>query len=258
MLDKIPIIRITGRARGDDEDAVAVEFNLTIVLNGQELVTLLCSPEKLEFLAAGFLCSEGLITTKEDIRDIALDKEKGFIAVTTREPGKFAGNILSRRLIGSSGGKGVIQNIDRRQGARNNSRITISSYEVVTLIGDFIQRSDVYKSTGGVHSAALCTSQKIILFSDDIGRHNAIDKIFGECLLMDIPVDDRMLLTSGRVSSEIVLKVAKRNIPILISKSAPTKMGVELAHNLGITLIGFVRGITMNIYSHPWRMSHED
>jgi len=204
------------------------------------------------------LCSEGLITTKEDIRDIALDKEKGFIAVTTREPGKFAGNILSRRLIGSSGGKGVIQNIDRRQGARNNSRITISSYEVVTLIGDFIQRSDVYKSTGGVHSAALCTSQKIILFSDDIGRHNAIDKIFGECLLMDIPVDDRMLLTSGRVSSEIVLKVAKRNIPILISKSAPTKMGVELAHNLGITLIGFVRGITMNIYSHPWRMSHED
>jgi len=258
MLDKIPIIRITGRARGDDEDAVAVEFNLTIVLNGRELVTLLCSPEKLEFLAAGFLCSEGLITTKEDIRDIALDKEKGFIAVTTREPGKFAGNILSRRLIGSSGGKGVIQNIDRRQGARNNSRITISSYEVVTLIGDFIQRSDVYKSTGGVHSAALCTSQKIILFSDDIGRHNAIDKIFGECLLMDIPVDDRMLLTSGRVSSEIVLKVAKRNIPILISKSAPTKMGVELAHNLGITLIGFVRGITMNIYSHPWRMSHED
>jgi len=258
MLDKIPIIRITGRARGDDEDAVAVEFNLTIVLNGQELVTLLCSPEKLEFLAAGFLCSEGLITTKEDIRDIALDKEKGFIAVTTREPGKFAGNILSRRLIGSSGGKGVIQNIDRRQGARNNSRITISSYEVVTLIGDFIQRSDVYKSTGGVHSAALCTSQKIILFTDDIGRHNAIDKIFGECLLMDIPVDDRILLTSGRVSSEIVLKAAKRNIPILISKSAPTKIGVELAHNLGITLIGFARGITMNVYSHPWRMSHED
>jgi len=258
MLDTIPIIRITGRERVDDEDAVAVEFNLSIVLNGQELVTLLCSPEKFEFLAAGFLCSEGLITTKENIRDIALDKEKGVIAITTKEAGKFAGNILSRRLIGSSGGKGAIQNRDLQQGARNNSRITVSSYEVIALMGDFLQRSDVYKATGGVHSAALCTSQKIILFSEDIGRHNAIDKILGECLLMDIPIEERILLTSGRVSSEIVLKVAKRNIPILISKSSPTNIGVKLAHNLGITLIGFVRGKKMNVYSHPWRMSHED
>lgn len=257
MLDKIPIIRITGRARVDDEDAVVTEFNLTIVLNGRELVTLLCSPEKLEFLAAGFLCSQGLITAKEEIRDIALDKDKGVIAVTTRKPVKFPGDILSRRLIGSSGEKGVFAPIDPRQGAINNSRITVSSQEVIALMGDFIQRSEVYRATGGVHSAALCTSQRIILFSDDIGRHNAIDKIFGECLLMDIPVDDRMLLTSGRVSSEIVLKAAKRNIPILISKAAPTKIGVDLAHNLGITLICFVRGINMNIYSHPWRVSHE-
>ncbi len=258
MLDTIPIIRITGIERIDDEDAVAVEFNLSIVLNGQELVTLLCSPEKFEFLAAGFLCSEGLIKTKEDMRDIALDTEKGVIAITTKEAGKFAGNILSRRLIGSSGGKGTIQNRDLQQRVRNNSRTTVSSYEVIALMGDFIQRSEVYKATGAVHSAALCTSQKIIVFSDDIGRHNAIDKVFGECLLMDIPVEDRILLTSGRVSSEILLKVAKRDIPILISKSAPTKMGVELAHNLGITLIGFARGITMNVYSHPWRISPED
>lgn len=258
MLDIIPIIRITGRERIDDEDAVAVEFNLSIVLNGQELVTLLCSPEKFEFLAAGFLCSEGLITTKEDMKDIALDTEKGVIAITTKETGKFAGTIVSRRLIGSSGGKGTIQKRDPQQRVRNNSRITVSSYEVIALMGDFIQRSEVYKATGAVHSAALSSTQKIILFSDDIGRHNAIDKVFGECLLMDIPVDDRILLTSGRVSSEILLKVAKRDIPILISKSAPTKMGVELAHNLGITLIGFARGTTMNVYSHPWRMSHED
>jgi FdhD protein len=257
MLDTIPIIRITNKTRAADEDAVVVEYNLTIVLNGRELVTLLCSPEKLEFLAAGFLCSEGLIAAKEEIRDIALDKGKGVIAVTTTEPGKSAGDIRSRRLIGSSGGKGVVQIKDLRQGVRNNSPITISSQEVAALTGDFIQRSDVYRATGGVHSAALCTSQEIILFSDDIGRHNAIDKIFGECLLADIPVDDRMLLTSGRVSSEIVLKAAKRNIPVLISKSGPTKIGVELARNLGITLIGFARGLSMNIYSHPWRMSDE-
>lgn len=258
MLDKIPIFRLTESTRGDDEDAVAVEFNLSIVLNGQELVTLLCSPEKLEFLAVGFLCSEGLITTKEDIRDMALDKEKGMIAITTRAPGQSAGNILSGRLIGSSGGKGVSRNRDLQHGVRNNYPMTLSFHEVFTLMGDFIQGSDVYKATGGVHSAALCTSRKIILFSDDIGRHNAIDKIFGECLLMDIPIENRILVTSGRVSSEIVLKVAKRNIPILISKSAPTNVGVTLADDLGITLIGFVRGKKMNVYSHAWRMSNED
>ena len=258
MLEKIPVFRVTETTRGDDEDAVVIEFNLTIVLNGRELVTLICSPEKLEFLAAGFLCSQGLIKTKEDIKDIALDKEKGLIAVTTREPGQFGGDLLLRRLIGSSGEKGVVRSNDLPQGVRNNSRITISSREVFTLMADFIQHSDVYKATGGVHSAALCTTRTIILFSDDIGRHNAIDKIFGECLLMDIPIDDRILLTSGRVSSEIILKVAKRNIPILISKSAPTRIAVELADNLGMTLIGFVRGKKMNVYSHIWRMSNGD
>ena len=256
MLDKIPILRVTEKMRNDDEDAVVVESNLSIVLNNQELVTLLCSPEKLEFLAVGFLCSEGLITTKEDIRDIVLDEKKVVVAVTTREPRKFAGNILSRRLIGSSGGKGVSQNTELQQGVRKNSRIVLSCHEVFTLVDNFIGRSDIYKSTGGVHSAALCTTQKIILFSEDIGRHNAIDKIFGECLLVDIPIEKRMLLTTGRVSSEIVLKVAKRNIPILISKSAPTTVGVKLAHDLGITLIGFVRGNKLNVYSHAWRMSN--
>ena len=256
MLDKVPILRVTEKIRNDDEDAVAVEFNLTIVLDGQELVTLLCSPEKLESLAVGFLCSESLITEKGEIRDITLDERKGLIAVTTSEPGKFAGNILSRRLIASSGGKGASPNTDHQQGARKNSRIVLSFHGAFTLIDDFTQRSDVYQATGGVHSAALCTANTIILFCDDIGRHNAIDKIFGECLLMDIPLEERILLTTGRVSSEIVLKVAKRNIPILISKSAPTDAGVKLAHDLGITLIGFVRKNKLNVYSHAWRMSN--
>ncbi|MFC1952414.1 formate dehydrogenase accessory sulfurtransferase FdhD [Chloroflexota bacterium] len=94
----------------------------------------------------------------------------------------------------------------------------------------------------------------ILVFSEDIGRHNAIDKIFGECILRDIPTNDHMIVTSGRISSEIVLKVAKSNIPILISKSAPTSLGVRLADELGITLIGFVRGRRMNIYANRWRV----
>jgi FdhD protein len=130
----------------------------------------------------------------------------------------------------------------------------VPAQDVFTLVGKFQHRSHVFRTTGGVHSAALCDTKSILLFSEDIGRHNAIDRIFGECLLRNIPTDDRIIITSGRISSEILLKVARRNITIIISKSAPTDLGVRLADDLGITLLGFVRGKRMNAYSNDWRI----
>jgi len=105
-----------------------------------------------------------------------------------------------------------------------------------------------------VHAAALCSTKGILAFSEDIGRHNAIDKVFGECLLTDILMDDCMIITSGRVPSEILLKVARGKIPIIISMAAPTSLGVRLADDFGITLIGFVRGKRMNVYTNRWRV----
>jgi len=101
---------------------------------------------------------------------------------------------------------------------------------------------------------ALCEKNEILAFKEDISRNNAIDKLFGECILNDISTAQRMLVTSCRISSEILLKVAKRNIPILISKSAPTDLAVRLASEVGITLIGFVRGKRMNVYANEWRV----
>jgi FdhD protein len=135
------------------------------------------------------------------------------------------------------------------------SQTKISALEVFELVMEFQHRSQIFRTTGGVHSAALCDTKSILVFSEDIGRHNAIDKIFGECILKDIPTDDRIIVTSGRVSSEILLKAVKRNIPLLISKSAPTDLGVKLANDLGVTLIGFVRGKRMNVYSNDWRVA---
>jgi FdhD protein len=134
------------------------------------------------------------------------------------------------------------------------SKTKISALEVFELVKEFQHRSQLFKATGGVHSAALCNAKSILIFSEDIGRHNAIDKIFGECILKDIPTGNRILVTSGRVSSEILLKAAKRDIPLLISKSAPTDLGVKLANDLGVTLIGFVRGKRMNVYANDWRV----
>jgi FdhD protein len=119
----------------------------------------------------------------------------------------------------------------------------------------FQHRSDTFRSTGGVHSAALCDKKNLNIFCEDIGRHNAIDKIFGRCLWEGISTTNQFILTSGRVSSEIVIKMARSNIPVLASKSAPTGTAIRLAETLGITLIGFVRGTRMNVYSNHQRIT---
>jgi len=255
-VEGFPIQRVTREGKQDSEDVVTIELPLTIIVNNKELATLLCSPTDLKYLAIGFLASEGLIKDKAEIKKIIVDEKRGVARVETVEDKEFAPDVF-KRLITSGCGRGVSFHsaADVQGQSKVESQTTISNVEVFTLVREFQHRSQVFKTTGGVHSAALCDTKNILVFNEDIGRHNAIDKIFGECMLTDIPTDDRIIITSGRVSSEILLKVAKRNIPILISKSAPTNLGVRLAHDLGVTLIGFVRGERMNVYASGWRVT---
>jgi len=255
-IEKFSIVRISEEGENDTEDVIARECSLTIILNNQELATILCSPTNLEYLAVGFLFSEGLLKSKDEIKKIVLDTERGVVRVATEEAGELAQGVSFREFITSGGGKGLqpCSAIAGTSRAKIKSQTQVSAPEVFALVNEFVQHSKVFKATGGVHSAALCHTKGILVFSEDIGRHNAIDKVFGECILRDIPMDDHMIITSGRISSEILLKVVKGNIPILISKSAPTNLGVRLADELGITLIGFVRGKKMNIYTNRWRV----
>ena len=254
-IERFPILRITEQGRRQSRDTVVTEFPLTIVLNNQELVTLLCSPTDLNYLAIGFLASEGLLKSKDEIKKIMVDDRTGVVHVETKKD--FANELLFKRLITSGCGREVslYSAADAQGQLKVESQIGISAFEVFALVKEFQHRSQVFRTTGGVHSAALCDTKGILVFSEDIGRHNAIDKIFGECLLGDIPTDDRIIITSGRISSEIVLKIAKRNIPMLISKAAPTNLGLKLASELGVTLIGFVRGQRMNVYANGWRIT---
>jgi FdhD protein len=255
-IQRFPILRITEQGRNETEDLVTKETPLTIILNNQELVTLLCSPTNLNYLAIGFLFSEGLLKSKAEIKNIITDDRKGVVRVETERNKEFTGELLFKPLIASSGGRKAsfysVANIQDE--AEIESQIAITPNEVFALVNEFQHRSRIFEVTGGVHSAALCNTGGILIFSEDIGRHNAIDKVFGECILTDITTDDRVIITSGRISSDILLKVAKGKIPILISKSAPTDLGLRLADDLGITLIGFVRGKRMNVYTNGWRV----
>jgi FdhD protein len=257
-LEELPILQFTGEKKSSIEKAVAREFSLTIVLNNQELVTLLCSPSDLEYLAVGFLLSEGLLDTKDEIRGIAVDDRKGVARVETGEGKELTSERLSRRLIMSSGGRGTSAGSAAAQSlAKVEYRSEVTVPAIYTLVKEFQHHSRLYQATHGVHSAALCDTD-IFVFAEDIGRHNAIDKVFGKCLMEDILTDGRMVVTSGRVSSEILLKVARRRIPVIVSIAAPTDVAVELAGSLGVTLVGSVSGSKMNVFSHDWRILRDE
>jgi FdhD protein len=254
--EKFPILQVFEKDTDRIKVTVVRESPLTIFLNNQELVTLLCSLTDLRYLAVGFLFSEGLIKGKGDIKKIIVDDQRGVVRVETHEEKDPANELIFKRFITSGCGKGTsfYSAADVQGQAKIESNTKISALAVFSLAKEFQHYSRIYKITGGIHSAALCDTTSILIFAEDIGRHNAIDKILGQCLLEDIPTGERMIITSGRISSEILLKVAKRDIPIVVSKSAPTNLAVRLANDLGITLIGFVRGKRMNAYTNDWRI----
>lgn len=255
-VEKVPIHRVTVGSKELAEDIIVREFPLTIILNGQELVTLLCSPADLKYLAIGFLFSEGLVKSKDDVRRVTVDEAKGVVRVETGYMGAVDSESVFKRLITPGCGRGASFYSAADSGLEKvDSNLTLNAIEVFELMKLFQHKSLIFRTTGGVHSAALCDNQRIIIFSEDIGRHNAIDKIFGQSLDENLQVEKLVILTSGRVSSEIIVKIARRKVPILISKSAPTSSGVKLADELGITLVGFVRGTRMNVYTHDSRIT---
>ncbi len=255
--EKVSILKFTETGGTGTENMVAKESPLTIILDNRELVTLLCSPADLRFLAVGFLFSEGLLKSKADVKKITTDERRGVVRVETEGDEELASDALFKRFITSGCGRGAsfYGAIDAQDQVKVESSVKISALEVLALVHEFQHRSQVYRATRGVHSAALCDKRDILVFNEDIGRHNAVDKVFGECILNGIATDDHIIITSGRISSEILLKVARRNVPIVVSKSVPTSLGVRLADDLGVTLTGFVRGRRMNVYTHAERIA---
>lgn len=258
-IEKFPIVYISEEGENDTEAIVPKEFSLTIILNNQELLNLLCTPTNLDYLAIGFLFSEGLLKIKDEIKKITVDDQRGVVWVETKEDKKLARELLFKKRFITSGG-GIARGASFKSAADINdqakveSQVVIAPYEVFKLVDEFQHHSRLFQSTHGVHSAALCDAKNILVFADDLGRHNALDKVFGECLLKDIPIADRIVITTGRVPSEQILKVAKRKIPIMISLTVPSDLGVRLADELGITLIGSVKRNRMNIYTNKWRV----
>lgn len=253
------IVEYQGREKSCGEENLVYEYPLTIFLNGQELVTLLCSQEQADALALGFLRTEGLISSYDDIVSRRFDQSRGVIEITTKQEGQLSERLYSKRLIptgcGSCGKGGLFYNIIDSLKCRSVvSEISLSPEQVYDFMSQTLNYSKTYRVTGGVHSAALFDNSKMLVAAEDIARHNAMDKVIGLALLDKIDFQDKIIAVSGRISSEMLLKTAKLQIPIIISKSAPTHLAVELARELKVTAIGFVRGEKMTIFSAEERI----
>ena len=227
-------------------ECVVVEALCQILLNDQPIATLACSPANLRELAVGYLISEGIAAGVDSVAEPVQADDGYTLNISARQI--IDSDDLAKRVItsGCAGGKSFAQSPSQ---PLVDMPVTIRPEQLTHLAARMADSSHIFKQTGGVHSAALCTPEEIIFCSDDIGRHNAVDKAIGWARLNSVELHDKLLLSTGRISSEIVLKAARSRITIVASRAAPTSRALNLARGLGLTVIGFVRGRRMTVYT---------
>jgi len=251
LLKEVEVLRISKDSCRHTNVAVVRELPLTIFLNDREIVTLLCTGAHIESLAVGFLNSEGLLQNREDLSHVEVDKDRQAVRVYTNENTELAEQLFGKSTITSGCGKGTIfyNVLDSLQSQPFKSQVSIRVDRVRSLMTELHSRSDLYRRSRGVHNCGLATVEKIMIFRTDIGRHNAVDMIAGECFLNQVDTSDKILVTTGRITSEILIKAAKMKTPMLISRSAATSLSLELANSLNMTIIGYVRGGSILAYT---------
>jgi FdhD protein len=242
-------------------DVVAAEEPLELRVEGRSLAVLMRTPGHDEELAAGFLLSEGLITSRADVFEInrcpsvAGETAENVIAVLLTKPEAAKIEALTRHVFSASScgicGKATIASVHQQFPPLANARSMLSAAALSQVPARLLDRQDAFQVTGGLHAAALVESDGTIsLVREDVGRHNAVDKLLGRALLDSaLPLTAQALFVSGRISFEIVQKALAARIAVVAGVSAPTSLAVEFARGSGQTLVGFVRYGRMNVYA---------
>ncbi|SHI06576.1 formate dehydrogenase accessory sulfurtransferase FdhD [Desulfosporosinus lacus] len=250
------ILKAKGTSLEWVEDTVVREVPLTVHYNREEIATLLCSPSQTEELTLGFLFNEGFIRVPEDVYEIRQDPSDHMIWVEGK-PCVLQKELMSKRFVSACCGK------SRASFCFANDALMVkpltSTYSILLQeaydYAKFLQSYlPLFQETGGVHSGGVGYKGNVILTSYDIGRHNVFDKLGGEAFRTKLNLENHVIFFSGRVSSEILLKVAKMKVPILIARGAPTDMALSQATALNITVVGFAREQRLNIYTCPERI----
>jgi FdhD protein len=225
-----------------------LEKELIVYVNLQHLVSILCTPTKLNFLVLGFLYSEEIISGMGDVMMMNICDAESEVDVRLSNPNFELPT--KRTLTSGCGGGATFTN----EGQRVDSDVVIAPEELLSVMKAFHEQEELYRYSGGVHTSALSDGKNLLVVAEDIGRHNTLDKIQGECLMRGLSTKDKWIMTTGRVSTEMLRKTARMQVPIVVSRHTPTGSAISLAHDLGIALVGQVRGNRMSVYSHPERL----
>jgi FdhD protein len=247
------LLRVNGTRATPTERPVIAEVALTVFVDGRELVTLMCTPWKLNCLILGFLYLEGVIDGADDVAAMRVCVADRVAEVALSRPIEMP----KRRVLtsGCTGGTSFRDYLDEVQRQRVPSERTVGVEQLYRLMRELHQESHLYHESRGVHTAALSDGEALLVVAEDVGRHNCLDKIAGECLLREQPTADHILLSSGRISSEMLLKAAAMGVPVVVSRTSPTAMSILLAEHLNIMVVGYVRPDSLNVYTHPWRLT---
>lgn len=248
--------RLTGAA-----DIVATEYALTVYVNDNELATIVCTPEHMDELVIGFLASEGVIRNLQQVQSVTIHSTSGSARVVTTHVVNFNQAFYNKRYIASCCGKSrqtfYFYN-DAHTAKRVDDDLTLTPDEVLAAVNHMEEEATLFKDTGGVHIASLHLADGTVVSRSDIGRHNALDKLFGYTLRNGVNLSGAFISFSGRLSSEVLLKVAKIGVGIVVARSAPTALALDIAEELRITTVGFVRDDRFNVYTHPHRIERND
>ena len=231
------------------------EAPVGLTVNGQPWLTFLCTPTDLEALAVGFLYNEGLIADAAEIATVRACDSGVNVDVWLRRAISRPSAWL--RTSGCAGGATSADSAPEIDLLRLQADTCLAAPRVGELMAALYRAQEMYAETGGVHCTALSDGERIVMLAEDIGRHNTLDKLAGRCLLEREVMAGSILLTTGRISSEMALKAARMEVPILISRSTPTSLAVERADRWGLTLVGYARRDRFNVYTHPWRLTEQ-
>lgn len=263
---KVNITRIDKDTKKDEIDTVLVEQAIDIYVDSNPIANIICLPKDLKELAVGFIFSIGLINSYSEIKNIEVNEIEASVRIYLLEPlekinGIFEITSISRVIdttcgIPSPWRKIIQEKIQDAKGSElQKNEFMIKKEIIFSSIIEMQKETQLFRKTGGCHGAAIFDSNgRILAIKEDIGRHNAIDKVIGALLIVNRGFDNVFLTTTGRLTGDSVLKAIRANIPLVASLSAAIESGIRLAFAYGLTLIGFVRGRKMNIYTRPDRV----
>ena len=256
--------RLTQRVSGIDQDgqpietSVVVERPLTLFLNSREVVTMMTIGDYPEFLAVGYLINQNMLAPADEITGIDYDEDIETVVVRTRRETDFEDKLRKKTLTSGCAQGTVFGDVmEAFKSVSLPEDAVLRTSWIYTLSKKINTTPSLYLEAGAIHGSVLCEDDRPLIYMEDVGRHNAIDKIAGYMHLNGVSAESKLFYTTGRLTSEMVIKCVQMRIPILISRSGFTAWGVELAQRVGLTLVGRAKGKRFVVLSGAHRIVHD-